>query len=113
MKVIEIQAKSILSKSKVQAYALNPYVGCEHDCSYCYARFMKKFTQHDEAWGNFVDVKINAPEILKKEVLKKKKGKVWISGTCDPYQALENKYQLTRKCLEILSKYDWPVIIQT
>jgi DNA repair photolyase len=74
---------------------------------------MKRFTGHKEPWGDFVDVKINAPDLLLKEVRKKKKGIVWISGVCDPYQPLEEKYELSRKCLNILVQNDWPVVIQT
>ena len=62
MKVREIKAKNILSKSQIYDYALNPYVGCQHGCVYCYAKFMKRFTGHKERWGEFVDVKINSPE---------------------------------------------------
>jgi DNA repair photolyase len=50
---------------------------------------------------------------LSKEILKKKVGNVWVSGVCDPYQPLEAKYQLTRKCLAILAEHNWPVIVQT
>ena len=50
------KSKSILSSSKVYDYVANPYVGCQHGCSYCYARFMKRFTGHKEPWGDFVDV---------------------------------------------------------
>ncbi len=113
MLIKEIPAKSILSKSKVFDYALNPYTGCEHSCTYCYARFMKRFTGHRENWGEFVDVKINAPELLIEEIRRKKVGRVWISGVCDPYQPVERRYGLTRKCLEILIKNNWPVTIQT
>jgi DNA repair photolyase len=113
MIVKEIQAKTILSASKIYPYVINPYVGCQHNCSYCYARFMKRFTGHKEPWGQFVDVKINAPELLKAEIIKKKPGKVWISGVCDPYQPLEAKYKLTRQCLEILAENNWPVVVQT
>lgn len=113
MKIKEIQSRSILSSSKVYDYVINPYVGCQHGCSYCYARFMKKFTGHTEPWGDFVDVKINAPDLLNKEIEKKRKGTVWVSGVCDPYQPLEAKYKLTRRCLEILVQKDWPVVIQT
>ena len=74
---------------------------------------MKRFTGHQEPWGEFVDVKINAPELLSKEILKKKVGNVWVSGVCDPYQPLEAKYQLTRRCLAILAEHNWPVIVQT
>ena len=113
MIVQEVQAKTILSVSKIHDYVINPYIGCQHACSYCYARFMKRFTGHKEPWGEFVDVKTNASYLLRQEIVKKKPGEVWISGVCDPYQSLEAKYLLTRKCLEILSQYDWPVIIQT
>jgi len=74
---------------------------------------MKRFTGHKESWGHFVDVKINAPDLLRKEIRKKKKGTVWISGVCDPYQPLEAKYKLTRECLDILAQNSWPVVIQT
>ena len=111
--VKEVQAKSILSASKVYPYVINPYTGCQHACSYCYARFMKRVTGHKEPWGEFVDVKINAAELLRVEVNRKKKGKVWVSGVCDPYQPLEAHYKLTRQCLEILAQNNWPVVIQT
>lgn len=113
MIIREIQSKSILSASKIYPYVINPYVGCQHGCSYCYARYMKKFTGHKEAWGTFVDVKINAAELLQKEIPRKKKAPVWISGVCDPYQPLEEKYRLTRQCLQILARNDWPVVVQT
>jgi DNA repair photolyase len=111
--VKEIQAKTILSASKVYPYVINPYTGCQHACSYCYARFMKRVTGHREPWGEFVDVKINAASLLRVEIKKKKRGRVWVSGVCDPYQPLETTYRLTRQCLEILAQNHWPVIIQT
>ncbi len=113
VKVAEIQSKTILSSSRIYDYVINPYVGCQHACIYCYARFMKRFSGHKEPWGNFVDVKINAADLLQVEIVKKKRGSVWVSGVCDPYQPLESKYKLTRKCLEILAHHDWPVTIQT
>lgn len=113
MIVKEIHSKTILSSSKIHDYVINPYVGCQHACSYCYARFMKRFSGHKEPWGDFVDVKINAPELLPREILKKKRGTVWVSGVCDPYQPLEAKYKITRTCLQILAQNDWPVVVQT
>jgi len=111
--VKEISVKTILSKSKIYPYVVNPYTGCQHGCSYCYARFMKRVTGHNEPWGEFVDVKINAADLLRREIKKKKRGRVWVSGVCDPYQPLEAEYRLTRQCLEILAQNNWPVIIQT
>jgi DNA repair photolyase len=113
MIIREINSKSILSKSQVYPYVINPYTGCQHGCTYCYARFMKRFTGHTEPWGEFVDVKINAPELLREEITRKKPDWVWVSGVCDPYQPLEAKFKLTRQCLEILAANDWPVTIQT
>jgi DNA repair photolyase len=113
MIIREIRVKGILSKSKVYDYVVNPFTGCQHACSYCYARFMKRFTGHKEPWGEFVDVKVNAADLIQQEIKKKKKGRVWISGVCDPYQPLEVKYNLTRKCLELLIAGNWPITIQT
>ncbi|UCE44241.1 MAG: radical SAM protein [Candidatus Bathyarchaeota archaeon] len=113
MVVKEVYAKTILSRSKVSDYTINPYIGCEHNCTYCYARFMRRFTGHKEAWGSFVDVKINAASLLQHEIQRKRIGRVWMSGVCDPYQPLEKKYEMTKKCLKILSNHNWPVTIQT
>ncbi|MCE5209727.1 MAG: radical SAM protein [Chloroflexi bacterium] len=109
----ETHPKTILSVSKVFPYVINPYTGCQHNCTYCYARFMKRFTGHPEPWGQFVDVKITAPELLQREIIRKKPDRVWMSGVCDPYQPLEAKYKLTRQCLEILAQNGWPVTVQT
>lgn len=112
----EISCKSILNKSGITGidFALNPYIGCEHSCVYCYAVFMKRFTTHPEEWGEFVDIKINAPQILKMQ-LERLKSKSFISiGTvCDAYQPIEKKYQITRKILEILKYYHHYVSILT
>ena len=111
--VKEIQAKSALSASKIQPYSLNPYTGCQHGCTYCYARFMKRVTGHREPWGGFVDVRTNAPDLLRKEIRKKKAARVWVSSVCDPYQPLEERYELTRQCLDILASNGWPAMVQT
>src|SRR5512137_1422954 len=105
MLVKEIQVKSIISPSKVYPYVVNPYTGCQHACSYCYARFMKRFTGHSEPWGEFVDVKVNAAELLGREIRRKKPARVWVSGVCDPYQPLETQYRLTRQCLQLLVEH--------
>jgi DNA repair photolyase len=113
MIVREVQAKTVLSCSKVFDYTVNPYIGCEHGCTYCYARFMKRYTGHKEPWGEFVDVKINVASCLQQELKKKKPGRIWISETCDVYQPVEEKYELTRSCLESFSKHAWPVTVHT
>lgn len=59
----EIETKGVMTKSNlpVSDYSVNPYVGCVHGCKYCYASFMKRFTNHPEPWGDFIDVKYWAP----------------------------------------------------
>jgi len=74
---------------------------------------MKRFSGHKEPWGEFVDVKINAPALLEREIVKTPPGRVWVSGVCDSYQPLEKKYELTKRCLEILIRHGWPITIQT
>jgi DNA repair photolyase len=113
--VREIQAKSILGKSGVSgmSYSVNPYTGCEHACIYCYATFMKEYSRHNEAWGDFVDVKVNLPDILSQEVKKKKIGKVCIGTVADPYQPIEKERKLMRAVIEILKSHNFPFYITT
>jgi len=114
VKIREVHAKSILNKSKIYDYRVNAYIGCQVNCRYCYARlFMRRYSRHSEPWGEFVDVKVNAPELLRKQIVRAKKGRVWLSSVCDPYQPLEKKYRLTRQCLAILAEARFPVNIQT
>ena len=116
MIVREISCKSILNRSGIPGidYAINPYVGCGHKCQYCYAVFMKRFTGHTEPWGDFVDVKINAPEVLERQLRKLKNLSCISFGTvCDPYQQIEVKYMITRKCLEKLTYHRHKISILT
>ena len=111
----EITCRSILSRSNIPGvdYAVNPYVGCGHGCVYCYATFMKRFTNHDEPWGQFVDVKVNAPDRLRRDLRRSGPGEVLLSSVTDPYQPIEAKYGVTRACLEILRQVKLPVSILT
>jgi DNA repair photolyase len=104
VRVKEILSKAVLTKTGIEGYdyCINPYVGCQHGCKYCYASFMKRFTGHSEPWGEFVDVKINAPQVLAKQLKRPKVGSVLFGTVTDPYQPLEKKYRITRGCLEAL-----------
>ncbi len=97
--VRDIAVKGILTKSNlpVSDYSVNPYVGCEHSCKYCYASFMKRFSNHPEPWGEFVDVK-HWPEIKKPEKYAGKE--LFIGSVTDPYQPLEEVCGRTRALLE-------------
>lgn len=109
----EVTCKSILNKSGICDYCINPYTGCGHACVYCYARFMKKYTNHKEEWGSFVDVKTNAVEVLKKQLKLKSKGSIFVSSVTDAYQPIEKRYHLTRSILKVLSKTNMRAVIQT
>ena len=112
----EIGAKKILTESNLPEsdYCINPYVGCMHGCIYCYARFMRRFTGHRERWGDFVDVKINAESILRKDIKKAhRKGAVLIGSVTDAYQPLERKYEITRGILSALVEAKLHVSILT
>jgi len=112
--VKEVECKSVLNKSALADYCINPYVGCQHACKYCYAEsYTRRFSKHIEDWGDFVDVKINAPAVLAREIKRKPKGTVYLSSLTDAYQPLERKYELTRKLLEILLQRQFPISIQT
>ncbi len=103
----EIMCKSALNKTGIPGYdyCMNPYVGCLHNCAYCYASFMCRFTGHKEPWGEFLDVKINFPEVLKKQLSSrvKKQGRVIVGTVTDAYQPAEARYNITGRSLEILS----------
>lgn len=108
----KIEAKSILSKSNlpVSDYSVNPYVGCTHGCKYCYASFMKRFTNHPEPWGDFLDVKY-WPAIRNP---KKYAGKeLFIGSVTDPYNPQEEIYGRTRDLLEQLQGSGAKLSIQT
>lgn len=112
MIINEIKTNDYLTKSNLPAsdYVINPYVGCPHGCKYCYASFMKRFTGHQEAWGDFIDIK----RCDKKINLKKISGKsVFLSSVTDCYNEYEEKYAITRSILEQLVKSDCKLSIST
>ncbi len=74
---------------------------------------MKRFSGHEEEWGAFVDVKVNAAEVLAKQIKRTKRGSITFSTVTDPYQPSERKYELTRACLEVLAAYDFSISILT
>lgn len=107
IRIKEIVCKNALTKSGISGmnFSLNPYIGCEHSCIYCYATFIRKWREHKEEWGKIIEVKINICEQLRKEI-KRKEGIVCIGTIGDPYQPIELKYSLTRKAIEILKEYN-------
>jgi len=112
MEIKKVLCKTILSKSKLydSDYSINPYKGCSNNCIYCYAQYILR---EKRKWGTFVDVKINAPEVLEKEIRKINSGNILISSVTDPYQPLERKYEITRKILEKLKNTNFFISILT
>lgn len=102
-----VDAKGILSSTN----GMNIYRGCTHGCIYCDARSKcYQFTHEFED----IEVKQNAPQLLE-QVLRSKRKKCMIGtgAMCDPYLHYEKELQLTRKCLEIIDRYEFGVAIQT
>lgn len=108
MQVAKIRAKNILSRSKIGngGYAINPYVGCPHGCIYCYAEFMRGVTGHEEAWGEFLDVKDFDTASLVKFAASHGGERVFMSSVTDCYNPYEARFGLTRKVLETLAGSD-------
>ena len=108
----DIDVKSVLTKSNlpVSDYSVNPYVGCTHACKYCYASFMKRFTNHPEPWGEFLDVK-HWPEMTNPEKYKGKE--LFIGSVTDPYNPQEEEYGRTRALLQQLKGSGVKISIQT
>jgi radical SAM mobile pair protein B len=112
MEIKEIEVKAVMTKSNlpVADFSVNPYVGCTHACKYCYASFMKRFTNHPEPWGSFVDVK-TWPEI--KNTGKYAGKEAFLGSVTDCYQPCEAKYKRTRVLLEQLQGSGISVSIST
>lgn len=97
--------------------SINPYRGCEHGCSYCYARPTHDYLGFSAGldFETKIMVKQNAPELLRKELSSPK----WepqtlaMSGVTDCYQPIERRLQLTRRCLAVLAEFRNPVGIVT
>jgi DNA repair photolyase len=110
-----VVCRSIMTRSGISGidYTVNPYVGCTHNCVYCYARFMARHTPHQGVWGTFCDPKVNAPDVCRKQACKIRTGRVSLSSVTDPYQPLEARYQLTRRILEELAQQEFFISILT
>jgi DNA repair photolyase len=119
-KIVELQAKTIFTKSGLPAsdWVVNPYNGCLFGCSYCYAAQIARWKHPGEEWGTYLDVKVNAPELLRNELAKLEKrlktkdfGSIFFSSVTDPYVGMEAEYQLTRKCLGVLADFGYEGVI--
>lgn len=111
--VRETTCKTILNRSGIGDYCLNCYGGCAHGCVYCYARFMQRFHPHAEPWGQFVDVKVNAVEVLERQLRRARRGEVFMSSVCDGWQPIEAERALSRQCCQLLVENGFRVNVLT
>ncbi len=102
IRIILTKAKKAYSTTKIPGakWAVNPYIGCEHACKYCYAKFMCKYYNYGE-WGSWVVVKENLPPLIKNKYVN---GRVVMSTVSDVYQPVEREFLLTRNVLKNMSK---------
>lgn len=114
----EINSKSIITKSNLPDtdYVVNPYIGCQFGCHYCYASFMGRFVgENISNWGNYVYLKINSIELFKSDLKKIMKrnpnSKILLSSVTDPYHGIESKYKLTRGILAVLVESRYPGLV--
>lgn len=102
-----VEAKGILTNTN----GMNIYRGCSHACIYCDSRSHCYGFRHD---FEDIEVKINAPDLLEKALRsKRRKCMIGTGSMCDPYMHIEEELMLTRKCLEIIDKYEFGVAVQT
>jgi DNA repair photolyase len=97
--------------------SINPYRGCEHGCIYCYARPTHEYLGFSAGidFETRIVVKEDAAELLREELMSLRwtPKLIAISGVTDPYQPIERKLQLTRRCLAVLAEFRNPVAIIT
>jgi len=102
IKIIKTNARRVFTPTKIPgaSYVINQYVGCQHTCKYCYAKFMCRWYKYGK-WGSWVVIKENLPELVKNQSVK---GEVYMSSVSDPYQMIEKEIKLTRRVLENMNK---------
>ncbi|NYT11302.1 MAG: radical SAM protein [Methanomassiliicoccales archaeon] len=109
---LETGCSKALSPSRLPGldWALNPYIGCEHGCTYCYVPSIMNMDRRE--WGQLVKIKRRVPNLLAKE-LKRTEGIIGVGTVTDPYQPIEKKLELTRKCLDLISHSHCTVSVHT
>jgi DNA repair photolyase len=114
----EVEVKSALNAVKGMPFdwSLNPWSGCAHKCVYCFARAYHARYREKNVGTDFdsnVEVRVNIAYVLRKELHRRREGSLAIGTATDPYQPIEGKYQLTRRCLEALVDFPMPTSIIT
>ena len=111
---VEQPCKSALNRVRGMPFnwSLNPYMGCEHRCAFCYVRAFEQRADRpsDDRYGRAIRVKTNVAQVLDLELSRAawKSEAVVIGAATDPYQPAEGRYQLTRGCLKVLARHANP-----
>ena len=104
-------------KGMMFGWSLNPYMGCAHQCTFCYVRAFEKRADRpsDDRYGASIRVKTNVVEVLRRELARRswRGDLVAIGAATDPYQPAEGRYRLTRGCIEVLAEAHNPLAIIT
>ena len=111
----EVACRSLANPSRIPGidYTINPYTGCAHACVYCYVPGLMMMRDRAQPWGTYVDVKVNAPQVLLRELRRLQPGKASLSTVTDPYQPPEREYRVTRQVLRLLVERGFPISILT
>ena len=98
-------------------WSLNPYMGCEHRCTFCYVRAFERRAERpwDARYGQSIRVKVNVAEVLARELARPSwtRELVAVGAATDPYQPAEGRYRLTRRCLEAFAAARTPFSLIT
>jgi DNA repair photolyase len=115
LKITEVKTDRILNPTSIDLgeYVINPYVGCEYACLYCYVRSNKTTKRRKTPWGDYVDIRSNSSELLQKEILEKKPKTILLGSTTECFQPVEKGFHLTGKLLEILNSNGISYVILT
>jgi len=102
-----VKISQILNPTSIDLgeYVINPFMGCEYACLYCYVRQNKVIHKKKDPWGSYVELRVNAPKLLEKEILLKRPAIVLLGSTTECFQPIEKKYKITKSILEILNRY--------
>jgi DNA repair photolyase len=114
----EVAIRSALNAVKGMPFdwSLNPWSGCAHKCVYCFARACHARYRAKNVGSDFdsnIEVRVNIADVLRNELRRRRDGSLVIGTATDPYQPIEGKYQLTRRCLEALVDHPMPTSIVT
>jgi DNA repair photolyase len=115
--IVRIQPRTILTKASgfmsAYDYTLNPYSGCQFGCNYCYAAFFVRDKELIESWGDWVEAKANAVEVLRRMRTDLRGKSIYMSSVTDPYQPVERRLGLVRELLTELLPRQPKLVIQT